>query len=117
MFETESPTMTESPRGSSPPTLFPFTTEHKVSSDNDKYTPAERQELLEMTRRLRQAKRRLFLKSAAQPADSVERFREILMRISFEEPEFGCPDDDDMQVVIPCRRSQSSSVNSGVTQE
>jgi hypothetical protein len=76
---------------------YPFIgTEHKVlSSDDDnsndhiKYSPSERQTLIEMTRRLRQAKRRLFLKSAVQPVDSVERFREILLRISFDEAEFG----------------------------
>jgi hypothetical protein len=139
-FETESTTTTTTAceqeaavlscrRGSSssPSSPYPFNTEQKVISDNNnnnnnnnsnddmnKYSPSERQALLEMTRKLRQAKRRLFLKSAVQPVDSVERFREILLRLSFEEPEFvGCGDSQTTR-----SRSQSTtSSNSMTTQE
>jgi hypothetical protein len=56
--------------------------------DSSKYSDAEKQQLAEMTRRLRKAKRRLFLKSVGvPPSDSVERLREILLRISFENEE------------------------------
>jgi len=86
------------------------------SSSCDKYSTSERQELLEMTRKLRQAKRKLFLKSASQPSDSVERFREILLRISFDESEFGTPNNN-TDSIQRTRSSQTSSTNSFIQQE
>ena len=68
----EDRTSTSTPRAASP-------------SSVDKYSEAERLELQEMTRKLRQAKRRLFLKSAARPTDSVTQLRQILLQISFDE--------------------------------
>jgi hypothetical protein len=41
-------------------------------------------ELQDMTLRLRRAKRQMFLKSAEQPSNNVDRFREILLHLSLE---------------------------------
>jgi galactokinase/mevalonate kinase-like predicted kinase len=48
------------------------------------HTAAERQELQDITLRLRRAKRRLLLKSAEKPSNNVDRLREILMKLSVE---------------------------------
>lgn len=75
---------------STPPLAIPrsnadIVVDQSASSSLEKYSDAERRELLEMTRKLRQAKRRLFLKSVSPSSDSVERFREVLLRISCDE--------------------------------
>jgi hypothetical protein len=46
------------------------------------YSHTERQELQEMSLRLRRTKRRLLLKSAEKPSNNVDRLREILLQLS-----------------------------------
>jgi hypothetical protein len=69
----------------------PPTFERQVTSEEEQqqeqqqqqqpfYSKDDRQQLVEMTRKLRQTKRRLFLKSAIEPSCSVDRFRSILLR-------------------------------------
>lgn len=84
MFETETTTTVTTTATPEQPSSLEAAAAHRcesVSSDEEQ----DRQELLSMTRKLRQAKRRLFLKSAIQPTNSVDRFRDLLLRISSEE--------------------------------
>jgi hypothetical protein len=78
-----------------PPSLFSAASSSDaalsaVDASSKKYSDAEKQQLAAMTRKLSQIKRRLFLQSvgALPPApssdSSVERLREILLRISFD---------------------------------
>jgi hypothetical protein len=48
------------------------------------YSHTERQELQEMTLRLRRTKRRLLLKSAEKSSNNVDRLREMLLQLSVE---------------------------------
>ena len=49
-----------------------------------KYSLAERDSLRLVSRRLRQAKRKLFLKCVETPADPVDKLRDILLKISVD---------------------------------
>jgi len=60
----------------------PFTTQEDSSSSSFSYD--ERQALQDMTLQLRRAKRLLLLRSAAEPANNVDRLREILLQLSVE---------------------------------
>ena len=48
------------------------------------YSDQEREGLKEMTRKLRQAKRKLLLKRVEQPVSSVDKFRELLLGLSVD---------------------------------
>lgn len=76
-------------------------------SSTSKYSHQERQELQEMTLKLRRAKRRLLLKSAEQPSSNVDRLREILLQLSLDTSE----DDEES---MGRSRSRSSSISSMV---
>ena len=54
------------------------------SMDTFKYSVAERDSLRLMTRRLRQAKRKLLLKCVETPEDPVDKLRDILLKISVD---------------------------------
>ena len=54
------------------------------SMDMQKYSVAERDSLRLMTRRLRQAKRKLLLKCVETPEDPVDKLRDILLKISVD---------------------------------
>jgi hypothetical protein len=70
------------------------------------YSRTERQELQEMTLRLRRTKRRLLLKSAEKPSNNVDRLREILLQLSVESS------GDDYPNALYSTRSMSSSLGS-----
>jgi hypothetical protein len=54
------------------------------NSQNEKYTSTDRQGLLNLTRKLRRAKRQLFLKSVESPSSPVDRLRGILLQLSVD---------------------------------
>lgn len=54
------------------------------SIEKVKYSAQERDELKMMTRKLRQAKRKLFLKSVAAPVEPVDKLRDILLKLSVD---------------------------------
>jgi len=56
------------------------------------YSLEDREEVRKITRKLRQAKRKLLLKCAEQPATSVDKFREIFLGLSVDTTE----DEDDV---------------------
>lgn len=66
----------------------------------------ERQELREISLRLRRTKRRLLLKSTEQPSNNVDRLREILLQLSVDSSS------DDYPKSSNSTRSRSSSLGS-----
>ena len=54
------------------------------SFESAKYSCAERDSLRAMSRKLRQAKRKLLLKCVETPTDPVDKLRDILLKISID---------------------------------
>jgi hypothetical protein len=62
-----------------------------VSIDENNSLTDESNELKEMTRSLRRAKRRLLLEAAKRPSAPVEQLREILFQFSFDDGDTSSP--------------------------
>jgi len=81
--------------------------ERARSDSFSSYSDQEREELQEMTRKLRQAKRKLLLKHVEQPSSSVDKFREIILGLSVDAME-----DDEGFSITNSFRGHSNSLRS-----